>query len=252
MGQAQGGTPPTSRMRDHVRTIPDACIDFKEPQMMKWARRFKDLGIEGKKARQYDDFSREYRMGDFKEYASLAASHVGEGGSVLEVATGPGYFCTELAKLGDFKITGLDISNDLVEIARANARQAGVEVDFRQGNASAMQLPDEVFDLVFCSWAIKNFMEPTKVLNEMYRVLKPGGTALVVDLNRDATGQDWSIYASDRELRGMTALSMRLAFTIQRSGAYSRSQFEDLIKRTPFQGRDIQRMGVNLCIYLFK
>ena len=48
--------------------------------MMKFARRFRDLGIEGEKARQYDEFSRKYRMGDFREYASLAARHVGEGG----------------------------------------------------------------------------------------------------------------------------------------------------------------------------
>lgn len=220
--------------------------------MLKLARRFKDLGIEGKKARKYDKFSREYRMGDFKEYASLAAGYVGEGGSVLEVATGPGYFCTELAKLGNFKIIGLDISNDLVEIAHTNARQAGVEVDFQQGNASAMQFPDEVFDLVFCLWAIKNFMEPTKVLNEIYRVLKPGGTVLVVDLNRDATGQDWSTYASDRELKGMTALSMKLAFRIQKSGAYSKDQFEELISSTPFERHEIQSREINLCVCLFK
>ena len=219
---------------------------------MKLARRFKDLGIDGKKARQYDQFSREYRMGDFKEYASLAAPHVGQGGSVLDVATGPGYFCTELAKLGNFKIIGLDISNDLMGIARTNARKAGVEVDFQRGNASAMQFPDEVFDLVFCSWSIKNFMEPIKVLNEMYRVLKPGGTALVVDVNRDATGRDWRSYASDRELKGMTALSMRLAFMIQKSGAYSKDQFENMISSTPFQRHDIQASGINLHVYLPK
>jgi 2-polyprenyl-3-methyl-5-hydroxy-6-metoxy-1,4-benzoquinol methylase len=89
---------------------------LKESHMMKLARRFKDLGIEGKKARQYDEFSRGYRMGDFTEYARLAARHVEEGGSVLDVATGPGYFCTELARLGHFKIIGLDISTDLVDI----------------------------------------------------------------------------------------------------------------------------------------
>jgi ubiquinone/menaquinone biosynthesis C-methylase UbiE len=177
---------------------------------------------------------------------------VGEGGSVLEVAAGPGYFCTELAKLGNFKIIGLDISNDLVEIARRNAREAGIEVDFQRGNASGMQFPDQAFDLVFCSWAIKNFMEPIKVLNEMYRVLKPGGTALVVDLNRDAAGQDWRSYASDRELKGVTALSMRLAFRIQKSGAYSRDQFEELISNTPFQRYDIQTSGINLRLCLSK
>ena len=118
--------------------------------MIKFARKFGDLGIKGKKAHQYDEFSRKYRTGDFKEYASLAAQHVGAGGSVLDVATGPGYFCIELARLSNLSITGLDISNDLVEIARANARTAGIEVDFLEANASAMPFPDDVFDFVFC------------------------------------------------------------------------------------------------------
>jgi ubiquinone/menaquinone biosynthesis C-methylase UbiE len=169
--------------------------------MMKLARKHQDLGAEGAKARQYDESSRRYRLGDFTEYASLAASHFEPGGSVLDVAAGPGYFCTELVKRGDYRVTGLDISRDLVEIACANARRAGVEVDFVQGNASAMPFPDVTFDLVSCSWAVKNFMEPAKVFAEIHRVLSPGGTALVVDLNHDATARDWKRYASDRGLR---------------------------------------------------
>jgi len=220
--------------------------------MMKFVRKFKDLEIQGKKAHEYDDFSRKYRLKDLKEYANLAAAHVTNGGSVLEIATGPGYFCTELAKLGNFKITGLDISNDLVKIARNNAQQAGVEVDFLQGNASSIQFQDMYFDFIFCSWAIKNFMEPQKVLNEMYRVLKPEGTALIVDLNHDAASQEWNSYSSSLGLKGMTALFMKLAFRIQRSGAYSKSKFVELIKNTPFQRYDIQNVGINLYVYLFK
>src|SRR4030095_15233587 len=220
--------------------------------MMKFVRKFKDLEIQGKKAHDYDDFSRKYRLKDLKEYANLAGSHVSNGGAVLEIATGPGYFCTELAKLGNFKITGLDISNDLIKIARTNAEQVGVKVDFLQGNASSIQFPDMSFDFVFCSWAIKNFMEPQNALNEMYRVLKPGGTVLIIDLNHDAASQEWDRYASSLGLKGMTALFMKLAFRIQRSGAYSKSKFVELIKNTPFQRHDIQEMGINLYVFLFK
>ncbi len=220
--------------------------------MMKFVRKFKDLEIQGKKAHDYDDFSRKYRLKDLKEYANLAAGHVSNGGSVLEIATGPGYFCIELAKLGNFKITGLDISNDLVKIARTNAQQAGVQVDFLQRNASSIQFPDMSFDFVFCSWAIKNFMEPQKALNEMYRVLKPGGTVLIIDLNHDAASQEWDRYASSLGLKGMTALFMKLAFRIQRSGAYSKSKFVELIRNTPFQRHDIQEKGINLYVFLFK
>lgn len=220
--------------------------------MLKLARKFKDLGLKGKRAQQYDAFSREYRMEDFKEYAVLAASYVGQGAAVLEVAAGPGYFCIELARLGDFDITGLDISDDLIGIARANAVESGVKVDFIQGNASAIPFSDAAFDLVFCSWAVKNFMQPVKVLNEIYRVLKPGGAALILDLNHDCTTGDWREYAAKRGLKGMTSIAMRIAFIIQRSGAYSASQFDRLLNGTPFQRREIRSRGINLCISLTK
>jgi ubiquinone/menaquinone biosynthesis C-methylase UbiE len=191
-------------------------------------------------------------MPDLKEYAELAANLGVDGGSILDIATGPGYFCIELAKLGRFSVTGLDISQDLVEITRANARQAGVDVDFVQASASAMPFPDRTFELVFCSWAMKNFMQPAKVLEETFQVLKPGGSALIVDLNHEASGQQWKHYASSRRFTGMTALAMGLAFRIQRSGAYSRTQFEELIKNSPFRTGDIQNWGINLCLRLSK
>jgi ubiquinone/menaquinone biosynthesis C-methylase UbiE len=220
--------------------------------MMKLARKYQDLGVEGDKARQYDDFSRRYRMGDFAEYATTAADHLEPGGSALEVACGPGYFCTELARLGDYRVTGLDISHDLIGIARANARQAGADVEFVEGNGSALPFPDATFDLVFCSWAVKNFMDPAKVMREMHRVLKPGGTALIVDLNHDATARDWKQYAHERGLAGLTALTMRLAFLIQRNGAYSKAEFEELVRDTQFRGRDIGEKNINLCVSLVK
>jgi len=67
---------------------------------------------------------------------------------VLEVAPGPGFFAIELAKLGDFKITGLDLSRTFVEIAMENAGNAGAKIDFRLGNSSAMPFASESFDFI--------------------------------------------------------------------------------------------------------
>jgi ubiquinone/menaquinone biosynthesis C-methylase UbiE len=85
------------------------------------------------------------------------------------------------------KIIGLDISKDFVEIARRNAKEAGViEVEFRQGNVADIPFPDNKFDFIICTAAFKNFKEPSKALSQMYRV-KLGGTALVIDMNRNAS-----------------------------------------------------------------
>jgi ubiquinone/menaquinone biosynthesis C-methylase UbiE len=60
------------------------------------------------------------------------------GSRILEVAPGPGYLAVELAKIGKYQTLGLDISKTFVEIAQAKAKEAGVVVDFRHGNASDM------------------------------------------------------------------------------------------------------------------
>src|SRR5262245_31439968 len=97
--------------------------------------------------------------GDHKESAELVAAQLAAGACVLEVAPGPGYLAIELAKLGDFHIVGLDISQSFVEIARKNAMDAGVAVTFEHGNASSMCYTADSFDFIICKAAFKNFAE---------------------------------------------------------------------------------------------
>jgi len=115
---------------------------------------YKGMGMDGWIARWYAR-TREHDLADFREQARAVAGQLSAGASVLEVAPGPGFFAIELARLGRFTITGLDVSATFVEIATANAERAGVSVLFRLGNASAMPFPDHSFDLVYCSAAFK-------------------------------------------------------------------------------------------------
>jgi len=156
---------------------------------------WKGAGMEGWTARWYTR-TRRNDMEDFRRQAQGAAAGLRSGADVLEVAPGPGFFAIELAKLGSFKITGLDASRTLVEIAAENARTAGVSVDFRMGNAAAMPFADESFDFIYCSAAFKNFTEPVKALDEMHRVLRPGGEAVIQDLRKDVSLHDIDAYVS--------------------------------------------------------
>ena len=98
---------------------------------------------------------------------------------MLEVAPGPGYLAIEIARLGRFHVTGLDISRSFVEIASENARQAAVSVDFRHGDAASMPFDAQSFDLIVCQASFKNFAQPGSALDEMHRVLRRGGTAVI-------------------------------------------------------------------------
>ena len=142
---------------------------------------YKGMGMEGRTAKWYANLTRK-SMDEFKTLARRVADRLPAGGKVLEVAPGPGYFAIELAKLGNYQVTGLDISHTFVDIARRNASDAGVSVDFHQGNAAAIPFADQSFDFILCRAAFKNFSEPVRALQEMYRVLAKGGQALIIDL----------------------------------------------------------------------
>ena len=140
-------------------------------------------------AKWYDKNTRKSRLAEMKEYAEIVSGNAGYGAKILEVAPGPGYLSIELAKRG-FDVTGVEISADFVVIEKRNAAESGVNVNFKQGNASSLPLPDGAFDFIICSAAFKNFSEPLKALNEMHRVLKLEGIALILDMNHDATKED--------------------------------------------------------------
>ncbi|GHU97847.1 methyltransferase type 11 [Spirochaetia bacterium] len=209
-----------------------------------------DAGIYGSMAKWYDKSYRKSRLAEMLQIADTITGCAGDGAAILEVAPGPGYLSIELARRG-YAVTGVELSEDFVDIERRNAAEAGVTVDFRQGNASALPVPDEGFDFIVCSAAFKNFKEPVKALSEMYRVLKPGGTALIIDMNHDATAAD--IDAEVIGMKGFDKWFTRLSFkTFLSKSAYTQQEFENFIAATPFGTAEIQKSGIGFSIYCRK
>lgn len=211
---------------------------------------YKGMGMEGLTARWYASLTHK-SLSEFKSLARRVARQIPADASVLEVAPGPGYFAVELAKLGAYRITGLDVSRTLVEIARAKAAEAGVDVDFRQGDAAHMPFAPESFDFVVCRAAFKNFTEPLLALKEMYRVLKPGGRALIIDLRRGASMQSISQAVQGMHLGTVNATITRLTFRFMLlKRAYTREEFQQLLAQTKFGPIDIREdlIGLELAL----
>ena len=216
------------------------------------AKPYRGLGMEGAIAKWYAALTRK-SLGDFRALAQRTAQELPPQSAVLEVAPGPGYFAIELAKLGDYQITGLDISETFVEIARANAATAGVKVDFRLGNASNMPFGEESFDFLLCRAAFKNFSEPQRALEEMHRVLKPGGQALIIDLRRDTSKESINQAVNDMNLDPVSGILTRLAFRFTLlKRAYTKSEFEGMISETKVPRSEIRENLTGLDIWLFK
>jgi ubiquinone/menaquinone biosynthesis C-methylase UbiE len=201
---------------------------------------YRGMGMEGPIARWYARITRP-SLPEFQALARRVAEAVPAGGSVLEVAPGPGYFAIELAKLGGRHVTGLDISQTFVEIAKKGAAEAGVDIEFRQGNVSAMPFPTDSFDYLLCRAAFKNFSDAPAALAEMHRVLKPGGRALIIDLRRDVSRDAIRREVENLRLGAINAFVVRQIFRFMLiKRAYTRGEFRQLIAESPFGRGQIQ------------
>lgn len=170
------------------------------------------------------------------------------------MAPGPGYLSIEFARLGPYKVTALEISKTFIEIARGNARQARVNVDFRHGNASAMPFEANTFDFIICVAAFKNFSQPVEAIREMYRVLKPNSQACIMDLRRDASMQSINDHIrNELHLKGFNAFLTRWVFkTTLLKNAYTKSEIEELVAQTKFSSLRIEPDVLGMDIWLGK
>jgi len=109
----------------------------------------------------------------------MLSSHLVPGMAVLELGCGTGYFTHELARSGA-DITAIDISPDLLEIARVNCSAPNVHYQIQ--NAYALSYPDAMFDSVVGS-SVLHHLEIEAALHEIHRVLKPGGAIYFTEPN---------------------------------------------------------------------
>lgn len=214
---------------------------------------YRGVAMEGSIARWYARTrGTESQLALWRQQAVDATQDLPTGADVLEVAPGPGYFSVELAKLGRVHVSALEISHTFVEIATENARRARVDVRIQQGDAARMPFPDRSFDRVLCQAAFKNFSRPQDAVNEMYRVLRPGGTAWIEDMRHDATNR-----AIRQEVDAMQLPAFRAFMTVRalkslRGRAYTAAGFEDFARASPFRSSKIDLTPIGLEVRLVR
>ncbi|MFC6021981.1 class I SAM-dependent methyltransferase [Plantactinospora solaniradicis] len=213
-------------------------------------RRLPMLGMEGALARWYThNRGSASQLDAYRKQAASFTDSLSPGAEILEIAPGPGYFAVELARRG-FGITGLDISHSFVEIAAGYARREGVTVDFRHGDVAALPFPDGSFDVIVCQAAFKNFREPVRALNEMHRVLRSDGVAVVQDMSRDAGTADIRAEVSRMGLSRRDAALTRLALRALRRRAFSAERFRQLAAASDFTTCTVSLDGIGLEVRL--
>ena len=114
------------------------------------------------------------RLVDFNGY---------RGKAVLEVGCGAAVDLARFAR-GGAVCTGVDLAASAIELARANFQQQGLSADLRVANGEALPFPDNTFDLVYAHGVVQYTADPRRLVEEVRRVLKPGGEAIFQVYNR--------------------------------------------------------------------
>ncbi|HEX3508698.1 MAG TPA: class I SAM-dependent methyltransferase [Candidatus Dormibacteraeota bacterium] len=215
--------------------------------------RFKGPEMEGLIARWYAGIRGSGKqLAEYRKQAAAFTAGLPDGAHILEVAPGPGYLAIEMSRLGSFRVTALDISRTFVEIANKKARQAGVGVDFHQGDVASMPFEADTFDLIVCQAAFKNFTQPVSALAEMHRVLRAGGKAVIDDMRSDASHADIESEVRKMELGRLGSFTTKGTLEMLRRRAYSPARFERLVAQSPFRTCVIQTAGIGLEVQLAK
>ncbi len=106
-------------------------------------------------------------------------------GRVLDICCGPGNLTREIAgHVPEGKVIGLDFSEVMIEKARSQTAEKMQNVEFITGDATDLDFESGQFDLVSVSFGLRNIPEMEKAIDEMFRVLKPGGKAASLDLGK--------------------------------------------------------------------
>lgn len=161
--------------------------------------RYRDLKGSGeaytlKMDKSYDQMAKFYNafMAVFplwKKWISSVMPHI-SGQKILEVSFGPGYLLEKCAVL--YECYGLDFNETMVNLAKERLASKNLSASLIQGNVESMPYEDSSFDTVINTMAFTGYPHGGKAMDELFRVLKPGGSLLIVDFD----------YPEDRNLWG--------------------------------------------------
>ncbi|MAP59990.1 MAG: hypothetical protein CL978_07155 [Euryarchaeota archaeon] len=134
----------------------------------------------------YDKVNRLMTFGQDKVWRRNVRNHANEGMKILEVGCGPGSFAEDLVGLD---VTCLDPSAEMLRVAKkrvdgARKKRGEKPAKYVEAIAESIPLPDDTFDRVFCLFSFRDFQDKKKGLEEIFRVLKPGGQLVICDAGK--------------------------------------------------------------------
>lgn len=219
----------------------------------------RQTGIEGiddlEAARAYDLVS---RTPPFMLIRLLVASKLARRkpmGILADIGCGPGYLANLLAaRFTGLSVIGVDASAEMVHAGTVNAAKRGLsdKVDFREGDVAKLPFEDDELDIVVSTLSLHHWSDTRKAFAEIYRVLKPGGWAMLFDLRRDARRRYlWlmKFVTSVIAPAGLRRIREPLGSLLS---SYTPAEVEAMIGTSPLLDWDIEGGGMWVFIWMSK
>jgi len=171
------------------------------------------------------------------------------GAMIVDLGTGPGTLSVELGKLlPGARIIGVDPSSEMLEIARMNADDSGIlNFETRLGQAEEMSVEANVADLVVSQFSLHEWEDPQKGLSEVFKVLKPGGSFVVRDFNRDWLSK-WKLIL----FRVLAAITGESCEDHVEMFKFTLDQVATLLREAGFDRTEEKSRGVVFLVQAFK
>ncbi len=162
---------------------------------------------------------------------------------LLDIGCGGGVLAEEFARL-NCQVTGVDISAESVDVARAHAREEGLSINYQIGSATQLQYDENSFDVVSCCDVLEHIDEWKQVLSEVERILKKGGLFFFDTINRTSKSkatfifglQEWSLtklFPRDTHVWEMFIKPEELSRTLEHHGLNVKGLSGGVISGTP-------------------
>ena len=188
----------------------------------------------------YDLINSVITLGFDKSWRSKASSHI-TGTRVLDLGSGTG---AAFQQLQNFDVTAVDPDENMLQLNEFSNKVIG--------GAENLPFPDNSFDSIYCAFVWRNINEPKKSMNEVYRVLRPGGKFILLDMTRPKNKFLKAIHKIGTFK--VTLLVGLLTFNLKEYRFLHNSldkypQPEEYFQTHPFQNCNIERMGLFDFVY---
>ncbi|MEI6489024.1 MAG: bifunctional demethylmenaquinone methyltransferase/2-methoxy-6-polyprenyl-1,4-benzoquinol methylase UbiE [Bacteroidota bacterium] len=139
-------------------------------------------------APKYDFLNQLLSMGIHKSWRRKAVNLLRENkpSSILDIATGTGDFAIEAMKLNPNKVVGVDISEGMLKLGKEKIIKLGLQdkIELKSGDSESLPFSDKSFDAITVGFGVRNFENLEKGINDIYRVLKPGGVVAILEFSK--------------------------------------------------------------------